>query len=199
MWKPYLKVVREKAKNAINILDRFHIVLMMNKAIDKVRAEEYREMINEGREPILRKSRWCLLKRKENLTEKQETKLKDLLRYNLKSVRAYLLKEDFYGFWDYISPAWASKFLSRWCTRVLRSRIEPMKKVAKTLRNHQDLILNWFKAKKVFSSGIVEGLNNKIKVTIRKSYGFRTFKCTQIALFHTLGKLPKPEQAHRFC
>ncbi len=199
MWKPYLKVIKEKAENAINILDRFHIVSMMNKAIDKVRAEEYREMASEGREPILRKSRWCLLKRKENLTEKQETKLKDLLRYNLKSVRAYLLKEDFYGFWDYVSPAWASKFLSRWCTRVMRSRIEPMKKVAKTLRNHQDLILNWFKAKKAFSSGIVEGLNNKIKVTMRKSYGFRTFKCTQIALFHALGKLPEPEQAHRFC
>ena len=199
MWKPYLNVIKEKAKNAINILDRFHIVSMMNKAIDKVRAEEYREMINEGREPILKKSRWCLLKRKENLTEKQETKLKDLLRYNLKSVRAYLLKEDFYGFWDYISPAWANKFLSRWCTRVMRSRIEPMKKVAKTLRSHQDLILNWFKAKKAFSSGIVEGLNNKIKVTMRKSYGFRTFKCTQIALFHALGKLPEPEQTHRYC
>ncbi len=198
MWKPYLKVIREKASKAIHILDRFHIVSMMNKAIDKVRAEEYRKMTKEGYIPILKKSRWCLLKRKENLTEKQEIKLKDILQYNLKSVRAYLLKEDFHGFWDYVSPTWADKFLTRWCTRVMRSRIDPMKKVAKTIRNHKDLILNWFKAKKAFSSGIVEGLNNKIKVTMRKSYGFRTFRCTQVALFHTLGKLPEPQQAHRF-
>jgi transposase len=68
-----------------------------------------------------------LLKRWENLTEKQEAKLKDLLQYNLRSVRASLLKEDFDGFWDYVSPAWAGKFLDRWCTRVMRSRIEPMK------------------------------------------------------------------------
>jgi len=86
---------------------------------------------------VLKNSRWCLLKRGENLTEKQEAKLKDLLQYNLKSVRAYLLKEDFDGFWDYVSAAWAGKFLDRWCTRVMRSKIEPMKKVAKTMRAHQ--------------------------------------------------------------
>ena len=80
----------------------------------------------------------------------------------------------------------------------MRSQIDPMKKVAKTLRRHRELILNWFKAKKAFSSGIVEGLNNKIKVTMRKSYGFRTFKCTEIALYHALGKLPEPDHAHRF-
>ena len=198
MWQPYLTVVKERAKQALLILDRFHIVSALNKAIDKVRAGEYRQMKADGHEPILRNSRWCLLKRKENLTEKQEVKLKDLLTYNLKSVRAYLLKEDFHSFWDYLSPAWAGKFLDRWCTRVMRSKLEPMKKVAKTLRNHRKLILNWFKAKKAFSSGVVEGLNNKIKVTMRKSYGFRTFQATQIALYHALGKLPEPEPAHRF-
>ena len=140
-----------------------------------------------------------LLKRWENLTEKQEAKLKDLLQYNLKSIRAYLLKEDFNGFWDYVSPAWAEKFLDRWCTRVMRSRIEPMKKVAKTIRNHKPLILNWFKAKKAFSSGVVEGLNNKAKVTTRNSYGFRTYRCAEIALYHGLGNLPTPPMAHRFC
>ncbi|HEB33209.1 MAG TPA: ISL3 family transposase, partial [Spirochaetes bacterium] len=169
-----------------------------NKAIDKVRAEEQRQMQKDGHEPILKNSRWCLLKRKENLTEKQEVKLKDLLKYNLKSVRAYLLKEDFQGFWNYVSPAWAGKFLDRWSTRVMRSKIAPLKKVAKTLRNHRELILNWFKAKKAFSSGVVEGLNNKIKVTMRKSYGFRTFEATQTAFYHALGKLPEPEAAHKF-
>ena len=189
---------KDTAKQALLILDRFHIVSTLNKAIDKVRAGEHRQMKDDGQEPILKNSRWCLLKRKENLTEKQEVKLKDLLNYNLKSVRAYLLKEDFQGFWDYVSPTWAGKFLDRWCTRVMRSKIEPLKKVAKTMRNHRELILNWFTAKKVFSSGVVEGLNNKIKVTMRKSYGFRTLEATQIALYHALGKLPEPKSAHRF-
>lgn len=198
MWKPYLKVIRKKANEAIHILDRFHIVAKINKAIDEVRAEEYRRMEKDGYEPLLKHARWCLLKRKKNLTEKQEVKLKDLLNYNLKSVRSYLLKEDFNGLWDYVSPTWAGKFLDLWCTRVMRSKIESMKNVAKTIRKHKELILNWFRAKKAFSCGVVEGLNNKVKVTMRKSYGFKTFKCTEIALYHVLGKLPEPELTHKF-
>ena len=66
------------------------------------------------------------------------------------------------------------KFLDEWCTRTMRSKIEPMKKVAQTLRRHRDLILNWFRAAGPISAGIVEGLNNKAKLTMRKAYGFRT-------------------------
>lgn len=198
MWKPYVKVIAKKAGHAVHILDRYHIVARINKAIDAVRADEHRQMKKDGYEEVLKKSRWCLLKRKENLTDKQEAKLSDLLRYNLKSVRAYLLKEDLNGLWEYVSPAWAGKFIDRWCTRVMRSRIEPMKKEAKTIRKHKALILNWFKAKKAFSCGVVEGLNNKVKLTIRKSYGFKSLKCTEIALYHVLGDLPEPELTHRF-
>ncbi len=142
MWQPYIKVIKKKAEQAIHILDRFHIVAKLNKAIDEVRAGEHKQMKKDGYEPVLEKSRWCLLKRQENLTENQEAKLSDLLQYNLKSVRAYLLKEDFNGFWEYVSPFWAGKFLDRWCPRTMRSKIEPMKKVAKTIRNHKPLILN---------------------------------------------------------
>ena len=73
-----------------------------------------------------------------------------------------------------------------------------MKKVARTLRTHRELILNYFRARKAFSSGVIEGLNNKAKVTMRKSYGFRTFRVTQLALYHSLGNLPEPELTHRF-
>jgi transposase len=199
MWKGYLKVIRKKAGQAVHILDRFHVVAKLNKALDEIRAGEHRQMKKDGYEPVLKKARWCLLKRPENLTEKQETKLAELLRYNLKSVRAYLLKEDFQGFWEYVSPAWAEKYVDRWCTRVMRSKLEPMKKVAKTIRAHKPLILNWFKAKKAFSSGVVEGLNNKAKVTTRTAYGFRTYRAAEIALYHALGKLPTPPMTHRFC
>jgi hypothetical protein len=64
--------------------------------------------------------------------------LRDLLRYNLKTVRAYLLKEAFQQLWDYNSPAWAGKFLDDWCRQVMRSRIEPLKKIARPLREHRD-------------------------------------------------------------
>ena len=198
MWKPYLKVIGKKAGQAIHVLDRFHIMAKMNKAIDEVRASEAKRLDRDGYEPVLKHSRWCLLKRKENLTEKQAVKLSELLQYNLQSVRSRLMREDFQRFWEYLYPACAAKFLDEWCTRTMRSKIEPMKKVAKTLRRHRDLILNWFRAEGAISAGIVEGLNNKAKLTMRKAYGFRTAKAIEIALYHQLGNLPEPESTHEF-
>jgi transposase len=198
MWKAYLKVIARKASQAIHILDRFHIMQKLNKAIDEVRASESKQLKTDGYEPVLKHSRWCLLKRRENLTEKQTIKLAELLKYNLKSVRAHLLREDFQRFWEYVSPTWANKFLDQWCARTMRSKLEPMKKVAATLRNHHELILNWFKAKGAISSGVVEGFNNKVKLTTRKSFGFRTYEAIETALYHTLGNLPEPNFTHKF-
>jgi len=187
MWRPYLKVIKKKAVNAINILDRYHVMALMSKAIDKVRAEEARQMKADGLEPLLTNSRFVLLKRPENLSEKQEIKLADLVQYNLRSVRAYLLKEDFQQFWEYISAYHAGRFLDKWCTRTMRS-----------LRKHRPLLMNWFAAKGELSSGVVEGFNNKAKLTMRKSYGFRTFRGIEIALYHAMGNLPEPQFTHRF-
>jgi transposase len=198
MWKPYLKVIARKAGPALHILDRFHIMSHLSKAIDEVRAQEARELQAKGYEAVLTKTRWLLLKRPENLTDKQETKLADLLRYNLKSMRSYLLKEEFQLFWQYTSPYWAGEFLDKWCTKTMRSKLEPMKKVAKMLRRHRPLLLNWFRAKKQFSSGIVEGFNTKAKLTTRKAYGFKTFHAVEIALYHALGALPVPKTTHVF-
>jgi transposase len=199
MWKPYLRVIAKKAGQAGHVLDRFHIMAHMSKAIDEVRAAEVKTLKAGGYEPVLKDSRWLLLKRPENLSEKQEIRLAKLLQYNLKTVRAYLLKEDFQFFWGYKSWYWAGRFLDRWCKRTMRSRLEPMKKVARMLRAHRPLILNWFRAKRAISSGIVEGFNNKAKLSIRKAYGFRTFHGMEISLFHALGALPEPEGTHRFC
>ncbi len=199
MWKPYLKVIAKKAGHAIHVLDRFHIMVHFGKALNEVRASEVRELNAKGYEAILTKSRWLLLKRPENLTEKQEIKLAELLQYNLKSMRAYLLKEEFQFFWSYISPHWAGQFMDKWCTKTMRSKIEPMKKVAKMLRKHRELLLNWFRAKGRLSSGVVEGFNTRAKLTTRKSFGFRTYHGAEIALYHTLGALPEPKSTHRFC
>lgn len=198
MWKPYVNVIRKKAEHALHILDRYHIVATLNKAIDEIRAEETKRLKEEGYEPVLKHTRWCFLKRNKNLTDKERFKLKDILKYDLKSIRGYLLKEAFQVFWEYKSPYWAGEYLDKWITRALRSRLEPIKKVARQLRRHRKLILNWFKAKKEFSSGIVEGFNTRIKLSIRKSFGFRTFNVIELALYHTLGALPEPEVTHRF-
>jgi len=88
--------------------------------------------------------------------------------------------------------------MDQWRTQVTRSKLEPMKKVAKTIRAHKQRILNWFEAKDVISLGAVEGQNNKAKVVIRKSYGFKTADVLKISLYHKLGKLPIPELAHEY-
>ena len=199
MWQAYLNVIAEQLPSAVHVLDRFHLMKKMGEAIDQVRRSETRKLEQDGYEPVLKQSRWCLLKRPENLTEKQTVKLAELLQYNLQSVRSYLLREDFQRFWEYTSPGWAAKFLDQWCTRALRSRIEPMKKVARSLREHRELILNWFRARGTLSAGAVEGLNNKAKLTTRKAYGFRTYEGIETALYHTLGALPEPESTHEFC
>jgi transposase len=199
MWKPYLKVIKERLPAALHVLDRFHIVANLNKVLDQVRAGEARKMASDGYEPLLTKTKWLLLRCKGNLKDKQKGALKKLLQYNLQTVRAYLLKEDFQQLWSYTSVAWASKFIDQWTTMVMKSRIDPMKKQAQSIRRHKPLILNWFRAKGKLSSGIVEGLNTKAKLTSRKSYGFRSSEVHKIALYHTLGELPTPEWTHKFC
>jgi len=135
---------------------------------------------------------------KHHLTEKQSGRLSELLKMNLRTVKAYLLKENFQRFWEYVRPTWAGKFLDRWCNSAMKSRIDPMKDIAKMLRSHRELILNWFRAKKRFNSGIVEGLNLKWNLTVRKSFGFRTPEALKTASYHQLGDLPEPEFTHRF-
>ena len=124
--------------------------------VDEIRAGETRKLKQAGKEPILKHSRWCLLKYPANLTDRR-------------------------------------------ITRTLRTRLEPMKREARALRRHRQLLLNWFRAKRAISAGTVEGFNNKAKLTMRKSYGFRTDDGIIIALYHALGDLPEPKLTHEFC
>jgi transposase len=198
MWQPYLEVLAEQASQAVHVLDRFHLVARLNKAVDEIRAGEAKQLQADGYEPVLKHSRWCLLKRRENLTEKQTVKLQEILRYNLRTVRAYLHKAELERLWEYRSPYWAGEFLKEWITRVMRSRLEPLKKVARSMRNHLPLILNWFEARGTVSAGSVEGMNYKVKLAMKNAYGFRSFRAIEVALFHKLGALPESELTHRF-
>ena len=164
MWRPYLDLIAMHAPNAINVLDRFHLVTKLGKAVDKVRSAEMAKLVN----------------------------------LNLKTIKAYFFRLDLDRLLTYSIPEHAGEFLDDWCRRVMRSRIKPMMAIAKSFRVHRPLILNYFRACKVFSSGVVEGHNIKAKVGMRRAYGNRSDDVLEIALFHQLSALPEPPVTHRF-
>ena len=191
MGRPYLNVIAAKAGQALPVLDRFHITMHLNQAVDQTRRAESTRLRAEASAQAahLKAMRWKLLRRGSRVRGKARCQLNALVASKLATARAWILKETFDHFWSYKSLTWARYFLDYWTWRALRSRIEPMKKVARMLRSHQELLLNWFKAKGEISSGAVEGLNNKIRVVTRRSYGFRTYDAMEIAWYHTLARL----------
>lgn len=199
MWRAFLGTVAQRANAAIHVLDRFHVMKLCNEAIDAVRRIEARKLREAGDTVTLKHSRWVFLKRRVNLKHKQRGRLRELLAANLKTVRAYLLKEDLVHFWSYKSMPHARRYLDDWIWAAARSRLEPMVKFAYTLIDHRELLLNWFQARGQLALGAVEGMNNKARVTTKLAYGFRSYDHAEIALFHRLGKLPEPPWiTHRF-
>lgn len=199
LWRAYLAVVRKHMPHAVQILDRFHLTALLNKAVDQVRRAEAHSLRNSARGARLKNVRWSLLKPRARVRGKARARLDSVIASKLDTARAWVLKEAFGHFWTYNHPRWAKAFLESWITRALRSRIGPMQRVARTFRAHSDLIINWFTWKKQFSTAAVEGMNNKIRVVTRRSYGFRSFPVLKVALYHTLAKLPEPQLTHRFC
>jgi transposase len=199
MWKPYLTVIRQQASHALHVLDRFHITMHVNQAVDQVRRGESTRLRQAGKNERLKHMRWILLRGGNRVRGRARRKLYALLASKLATARAWELKESLRHLWTYKSLVWAKAFLDYWCNLAMRTRLEPMKRVARMLRAHEELLLNWFRAKGEISSGAVEGLNNKIRVVTRRSYGFRTYEAMEIALYHTLGRLPEPPWTHRFC
>jgi len=198
MWRGYLGVIARRLPQALHILDRFHIRKNLGEAIDLIRRAESHALARAGLSPLLKKLRWALLKHRRNWTTNERRRMRELLGCGLRSLRAFLLVESFEHFWTYNSPTWADKFLKGWCQRVARSRLVPLQRVAKSLAKHRALLLNYFIAGKEYSSAAVEGLNNKLKLTLKKSYGFRTDLARKVALYHALAHLPEPPLAHSF-
>jgi transposase len=200
LWRPFLTVVAQRASDAVHVLDPFHIAMKLSEATEKVRREEVHLLRAKGLQPILKDSRWALLRRPKNRKMKDKLKLRELLQYNLKSVRCMLLRWQFDAFWKYRSATWAGRFLNDWCRTVNRSGIEPLKKVVRTLQAHQPYLLDWIrlKAQGGIPTGAVEGFNNKARVITKRAYGFRSREVMEVALYHSLGKLPEPLLHHKF-
>lgn len=199
MWKACLKGLAAPVPQALHVLDRFHITLHLNQAVDPVRRAESGRLRGRPRAEKLKRLRWQLLRRGNRGRGRAQPRLWGLLRAKLATGRAWMLKETFRDFGRDRALGWARAFLSVWTERALRRRLEPMQKVARRLRSQAEPILNWFRAKGELSSAAGEGRNNKIRVGTRRSYGFRTYNAMEIALYHTLGRLPEPNEfTHRF-
>jgi transposase len=186
MWTPYLSVIRERASHCLHILDRFQIVAHLSKAIDKVRVSEARDLRSRGRGELLTHSRWAILRRPENRTDKDNVKLADIVRANLKTARWVLLREGSLRPLD-VSLA----LLGRTVPRRLVQQGDAVPN-----RTPPEVCSDAAEPPRV---DIVEGFNGKAKLPMKKAFGFRTYRAIQVALYHTLGDLPLPDPIHRFC
>ena len=155
---------------ALHVLDRFHITLPLNQAVDPVRRAERGRLRGRPLADRLKRRRWQWRRRGRRVRGQARRKLRALVASKLATARAWNLKESFPYLWHYRSAIWAGALLEYWCSRALRSRIEPMQRVARMLRAHEALLLNWFKAKGEISGGVVEGRNNEIRVVTRRSF-----------------------------
>lgn len=199
MWRPYLKVIAASLSHGCHMIDRFHVVQTLNAAVDEVRRRDMAAMTaRPAAKQKLKKMRWTLLRRKTRVRGKAREMLDRILGTRLQTGRAYLFKESFQHFWSYHSPTWARNYLQAWVKRACRSRIAPIIKAAKTIAKHEELLLNWIRARNEVFTGATEGLNNKARVVTKRSYGFRTFHGAEMALYHTLGQLPEPVITHKF-
>lgn len=187
MWAVYLKAVREKLPRALVVFDRFHVVQHLNRAVDDVRRQCWREMTGEEKSAFKR-TRWLWLKNPWNLLRKEKRRLSALCRKNLPVVRAYLLKEAFQRFWDYKSPGWSKPYLMQWLWWASHSRLDPFKRFARMIREHLDGILLWTQLR--VSNGALEGMNNKVKEVSHRAFGFRTTEGYITAIWHGCGDLP---------
>jgi transposase len=199
MWKPYLKVIAQRAGWALNVLDPFHIAQHLNLAVDTVRRGEQGRLRSRQAKATAKKGRFLLLRRGTRVRGKARDKLRAMLACMRATSRAWELKESFRHFWSYRSEKWAAAFLAEWTARAMRTRLEPVKKVARMLRRHEQLLLNYFRAKRQYTNAVTEGMNHKARVSLARSFGHRSYQVLETVLYHTLGALPEPPSQHKFC
>lgn len=193
MWKPYVNVIKRRLPHATIVYDKFHLVRHLLDAVDTVRKQEARELLDQT---LLKKTKYIFLKNPENLTEKQDLRLTELLEWNLKSVRAYLLKESFRELWSCRSRQAAERFLRQWCWMATHSRLTPLRDFAYMVRRHIDGILAWFEER--VSNGIAEALNNSAKAISHRARGFRSPDTFITMQYLCLGGLDLPQTTHKF-
>jgi transposase len=169
MWDPYLKSILEYAPQAKVVFDKFHVIAEYSRMIDRVRNEEYRAASNSGKK-IIKGSRYLLLKNEEYLKENQKERLKELLSVNEVLNTVYILKDELKMLWEARTREEVSSFLEAWVGKAMASGNKELSKFAKKLMRYSYGLINH--ASCPINSAKLEGVNNKIKVIKRRSYGF---------------------------
>ena len=183
MSPAFIKGVQENLPNASIVFDRFHVVKLINDAVDKVRKDEVKD------NPLLKGSKYLFLTKPENLTDRQLAQLDDirLSGLNLKTLRAYHIKESFQEIYSARSPSVFEKLLKKWYYWASHCRLKPMVKAAKTIKRHWDGILNW--ATQKISNGILEGYNSILQASKAKARGYKRFDTIQAIIYLLTDKL----------
>jgi transposase len=166
--------------NARRVVDRFHIMKNLNDALTKARRAIQKDA-DEKTQELLKGCRWLLVKNRENLTEKQEKQLADMLEASPELKKCYELKEAFRDLFNQdLTPIAAEKRLRRWVDQVEATSFKALKSFVKTLQNWWQQILNYFDGR--FNNGFAEGVNLKIKMLNRRGYGYRNFNSFRLHL-----------------
>lgn len=184
MWRAYTKAVQERIPGADDkiIYDRFHVMKEINEALDQVRKQEHRALRSEGSE-LLKGSKYLWLTSKERVSRRRRREFARLRRHNLKTGRAWSIKETLRRLWDYRSTSWALAFWNKWYFWASHSRLVPVMRAAKKLKKHQKRILNYFTHR--ITNSIAESINGQIERLKRVANGFRNKDNFRTAiLFH---------------
>ena len=172
MWKPFRAATKKAAPQAAIVFDKFHVLRHLNDALDEVRRSEYARLAGRERSYI-KGQRYTLLSHKENLTRSGRRSLRKVLKANSRLNAAYLLRESFGQLWDYEREGWARRFFENWRESLKWQRLKPFEKFAAMIDKHWAGIAAYCRPENKVSLGFVEGLNNKIRVIQRRSYGLR--------------------------
>ena len=195
--RAYVSSIQEHCPNAKLVLDKFHIVQALNRAVDEVRKMAWRDASKEDKK-VFRGIRWLIAYSKASRTKGQTRKLNLMEKFNRRIFRAWMLKDNFEHFWEYVSPAHAKNFLKTWITRTLRSRIQPLKDFALMLRRNMDNILTFIE--NPITNAKAEGINRMLKILKNRSSGFKTLDGFIDMIYLTAGDVEIAAQIpQKFC
>lgn len=172
MWDAFENSIKKYIPDVKIIFDKFHIVKKLQEAIDEIRKFIFSNAQGKSKE-VVKGKKYILLSRQKNLTEKGKKNLKKLMKLNKPLFKAYLMKENFFHFWDYKKKKWAQKFFQKWKLLIKRTKLLQLIKFAEMIERRSDGVFNYFDVKGNISLGYVEGINNKARHLINRGYGFR--------------------------
>jgi transposase len=194
MWQAFENSATTNAPHAEIVHDRFHISKHLNEAVDKVRRQEHKALKGDG-DQTLKGTRQLWLYNPENMSDEQWSQFESLKEAQLKTSRAWAIREQFRWFWEYRYAGNAKKFFARWYAWATRSRLTPIRDVAKLLKRRMVNILTWFRHR--ISNGPAEGFNSRIQAIKAAARGFRNFHNYRTRILFFCGKLQLlPEVRH---